>query len=143
MLTNTMRFFLAIVLMLVGILFTVVGAKMSYDMLLFKRSAIKATGTIIEIKTSTSKGHRITYSPVLSITTVDGKEHIYDVDRYDFTHYTMGQQMEVIYQKGNPIGPQVNTFMQIFVPSLTTLFLGLAGIGLSLYLLKFQKCKNV
>ena len=130
-----MKSILPWVLILFGILFTVVGVKILYTMWLFRSTAIKTTATVIEIKTGLSKAKNTTYSPVLSFKTIDGKDIIYDVNRYYlFAKYTIGQQIEVLYQRENPDAPQVNSFKQIFLPGGITIFLGLFGIGMAIYL---------
>ncbi len=129
-----MKQILFIGLIVLGAGFVVLGSVMLYSMVQFKRSAIRTTATVVEIKTSTGRStSTITYSPVLSFIALDGKNYIYDVSRFSYTHYTIGQEIEIVYENANPNKANINSFYNIFLTPLVLIVLGIFTVIIALY----------
>jgi hypothetical protein len=129
-----MRTFFSILLFSLGILFIILGARFLFNMYRFKKTALKATATVIDIKSSTGRNWNKTYSPVLSFKTTDGVTYIYNVSAYYNTNYTIGQQIEVLYSKENPGNVKINSFRYIFMVPVVLLLLGFFGVCISAWL---------
>ena len=88
--------------------------------------------TVIDVKTSTGRTTSITYSPVLEFATLDGEKHIYDVSRFNYTKYKIGDKIEIAYSKNDPGKVNLNNFYNIFIPPIVVLSLGIICIILTL-----------
>ena len=134
-----MKVIIFCVVMAVGILFTIIGFNFLYKVIQFKKLAVKTMATVIEVQTSTSKAHNVVYSPVLSFTTNDGETIKYEVSRFYFKTYKIGEQVEVLYEKNEKLSPQVNSFKHLFMPPLLTIAVGLMCILLPLSKIQYFK----
>jgi len=115
-----------------GLLLFFFGAKFLFYTYKFKKNAVRTSGTVIEVKTATGRTTSITYSPVLEFATPDGEKHIYDVSRFNYTKYKVGDQIEIVYSKEDPKQVKVNNFYNIFVPPIVVLLLGTLCIAVAL-----------
>lgn len=115
----------SILLFIAGILLLLFGAFFLFYALQFKKNAIKTLGTVIEVKTSTGRTTSITYSPVLEFTTLDGEKHIYDVSRFNYTKYKVGDKIEIVYSKKDPTDVNVDKFYNIFIPPIVLISLSI------------------
>lgn len=129
-----MKFFLSILILLLGMLFFIIGIKFLYEMYKFKKTAVKTIATVIEIKTSTGRNWNKTYSPVLSFKTADGITHVYDVSAFYKKKYNIGQQIEVVYSQENVKNVKINSFKYILMTPVALFVMGLIGIGISILL---------
>ncbi|MEO6955004.1 MAG: DUF3592 domain-containing protein [Polyangia bacterium] len=130
------KLILVVGLLIIGTLSTLFGAVFLFGTMLLERKAVEATATVIEIKTSTGRTTSITYSPVLKFTTLEGKDVIYDVSRYDYTHYRIGQKIEVLYSSKDPNDVNIKGFYYTYLPPLVVLALGAAYLGFGVYCYK-------
>ncbi len=115
--------FISILLFVVGILLLFFGAFFLFYALQFKKNAIKTIGTVIEVKTSTGRTTSITYSPVLEFTTLDGEKHIYDVSRFSYIKYKIGDKINLVYSRKDPADVNVDSFYNVFIPPIVVLSL--------------------
>ena len=124
--------YVVIVVFITGLLFFFFGVKFLFYTFQFKKNAIKTMGTVIEVKTSTGRTTSITYSPVLEFATLDGEKHIYDVSRFNYTKYKVGDKIEIAYSKNDPRKVNVNNFYNIFIPPIVVMSLGILSIIIAL-----------
>ena len=124
--------YVTILIFIIGLLLFFFGAKFLFYAFKFKKNAIKTIGTVIEVKTSTGRTSSITYSPVLEFTALDGEKHIYDVSRFNYTKYKVGDKIEIVYSKKDPKQVNVNKFYNIFIPPIVVLSLSVLCIVLAL-----------
>jgi hypothetical protein len=69
---------------------------------------------------------------VLEFATPDGEKHIYDVSRFNYTKYKIGDKIEIVYSKQNPKKVSVDNFYNIFIPPMVVLSLGILCIIVAL-----------
>lgn len=117
--------YVAILLFITGLFFIFFGLKFLFHTIQFKKNAVKTIGTVIEVKTSTGRTTSITYSPVLEFATLDGEKHIYDVSKFNYTKYKLGDKIEIVYLKKDPRNVNLNTFYDIFITPIVVIFLGI------------------
>jgi hypothetical protein len=123
---------LYILLFILGTMALLGGVAFLLYMVNFKKNAIRATGTVIEIKTSTGRTTSITYSPVIKFRTFEGKECIYDVSSFSYTKYQIGDKIEVLYSRNDPTNVIVDSFYNMFMPPLVIIITGIFTLGISL-----------
>jgi len=120
----------------VGIAFSLVGGLLALiGVFLFIRTRIfigkaqEAKGTVIQMvysRTSSSSGSGGGYAPVYQFRTLDGQNIvIQDSLSSNPPRFQVGQEIDVLYESGNPQKARINKWMNLyFVPVL------LGGIGL-------------
>jgi len=120
----------------VGIAFSLVGGLLALiGVFLFIRTRIfigkaqEAKGTVIQMvysRTSSSSGSGGGYAPVYQFRTLDGQNIvIQDCLSSNPPRFQVGQEIDVLYESGNPQKARINKWMNLyFVPVL------LGGIGL-------------
>lgn len=117
--------YVAVLICIIALLLLFFGAKFLFYTFQFKKKAVKTIGTIIEVRTSTGRTTSITYSPVVEFFTMDGEKQIYDVSRFNYTKYKIGDKIEIVYSKQNPKKVSVDNFYNIFIPPIVVLSLGI------------------
>ncbi len=117
--------YVAISILIIGLLLLFFGAKFLFYTFQVKKNAIKTIGTVIEVKTSTGRTTSITYSPVIEFATLDGEKHIYDVSRFNYTKYKVGDKINIVYSKKDPADVSVDKFYNIFIPPLVVMSLSI------------------
>ena len=120
--------YVTVLLLITGLFFFFFGLKFLLHTIQFKKNAIKTMGTVIEVKTSTGRTTSITYSPVLEFVTLNGETHIYDVSKFNYTKYKLGDKIEIIYLKNDPKNVNINTSYDIFITPIAVLLLGIICI---------------
>lgn len=118
-----------IVFSLVGGLLALIGVFLFIRTRIFIGKAQEAKGTVIQMvysRTSSSSGSGGGYAPVYQFRTFDGQNIvIQDSLSSNPPRFQVGQEIEVLYDPGNPQKARLNKWMNLyFVPLL------LGGIGL-------------
>lgn len=131
---------ISLILFIVGILLLFLGAFFLFYALRFKKNAIRTVGTVIEVKTSTGRTTSITYSPILEFASLDGEKHIYDVSRFNYTKYKVGDKIEIVYSKKDPSDVNIDSFYNIFIPPMVILLLSILCIIIALVI--YSKFRN-
>ena len=98
----------------------------------FVKSAEKATGTVVRVVQETGN-HGATYSPVISYVTKEGQtEEFQQASSDNITHYSIGQQLGVLYDPTTPNYARTDSFSELWLfPSV------LLGFGLLMVVLSF------
>ena len=120
---------LGIVFSLVGGLLALIGVFLFIRTRIFIGNAQEAKGTVIQMvysRTSSSSGSGGGYAPVYQFKTLDGQTIvIQDSLSSNPPRFQVGQEIDVLYESGNPQKARINKWMNLyFVPVL------LGGIGL-------------
>ena len=118
-----------IVFSLVGGLLAVIGVFLFIRTRIFIGAAQNAKGTVIQMvysRTSSSSGSGGGYAPVYQFRTLDGQNIvIQDSLSSNPPRFQVGQEIDVLYESGNPQKARINKWMNLyFVPVL------LGGLGL-------------
>lgn len=129
-----MKFILIILLILLGVTFTIMGLKYYFHMVNFKKNSVKAQGKVISIKTNFSKNGKLLYSPVILFKTENGIEITIDVQRYRFENYKIGEEIELIYDNKNPNNAKINSKELVFGGSFFLILAAVACFGIGVYL---------
>jgi len=120
---------LGIVFSLVGGLLALIGVFLFIRTRIFIGNAQEVKGTVIQMvysRTSSSSGSGGGYAPVYQFRTLDGQTiMIQDSLSSNPPRFQVGQEIDVLYESGNPQKARINKWMNLyFVPVL------LGGIGL-------------
>ena len=120
---------LGIVFSLVGGLLALIGVFLFIRTRIFIGKAQEAKGTVIQMvysRTSSSSGSGGGYAPVYQFKTLDGQSIvIQDSLSSNPPRFQVGQEIDVLYEPGNPQKARINKWMNLyFVPVL------LGGMGL-------------
>ena len=120
---------LGIVFSLVGGLLALIGVFLFIRTRIFIGNAQEAKGTVIQMvysRTSSSSGSGGGYAPVYQFRTLDGQTiMIHDSLSSNPPRFQVGQEIDVLYESGNPQKARINKWMNLyFVPVL------LGGMGL-------------
>ena len=120
---------LGIVFSLVGGLLALIGVFLFIRTRIFIGNAQEAKGTVIQMvysRTSSSSGSGGGYAPVYQFKTLDGQNIvIQDSLSSNPPRFQVGQEIDVLYESGNPQKARINKWMNLyFVPVL------LGGMGL-------------
>ena len=120
---------LGIVFSLVGGLLALIGVFLFIRTRIFIGKAQEAKGTVIQMvygRTSSSSGSGGGYAPVYQFRTLDGQTIvIQDSLSSNPPQFQVGQEIDVLYESGNPQKARINKWMNLyFVPVL------LGGMGL-------------
>ena len=99
---------------------------------LFVHAAARTQGTIIglseyyERRTGrTRTSGTPSYAPVFRFTADDGQTYIVASNMFNNPpHFTIGQQVTVLYEKGLPTHANVDTFLQLWMPQLVLTIVG-------------------
>ena len=118
-----------IVFSLVGGLLALIGVFLFIRTRIFIGKAQEAKGTVIQMvysRTSSSSGSGGGYAPVYQFRTLDGQTiMIHDSLSSNPPRFQVGQEIDVLYESGNPQKARINKWMNLyFVPVL------LGGMGL-------------
>jgi hypothetical protein len=104
-----------------------------------------ANGKVIEM-VSHIRGSHHTYAPKITFTAKDGKDCTFVTDTYSYPPaYSVGQNVNVIYNLQNPSDAKVNSFFGIWGEPLLVLFWGLVVfiIGLAVAIFSRDTTKNL
>ena len=120
---------LGIVFSLVGGLLALIGVFLFMRTRIFIGKAQEVKGTVIQMvysRTSSSSGSGGGYAPVYQFRTLDGQTiMIHDSLSSNPPRFQVGQEIDVLYESGNPQKARINKWMNLyFVPVL------LGGMGL-------------
>ena len=120
---------LGMVFSLVGGLLALIGVFLFIRTRIFIGNAQAAKGTVIQMvysRTSSSSGSGGGYAPVYQFRTLDGQTiMIQDSLSSNPPQFQVGQEIDVLYESGNPQKARINKWMNLyFVPVL------LGGMGL-------------
>jgi len=120
---------LGIVFSLVGGLLALIGVFLFIRTRIFIGKAQEVKGTVIQMvysRTSSSSGSGGGYAPVYQFRTLDGQSIvIQDSLSSNPPRFQVGQEIDVLYESGNPQKARINKWMDLyFVPVL------LGGMGL-------------
>lgn len=106
--------------------------------ILFLRSSVSTTGTVIDFQTH--RGNRsTTYAPIVSFQTLDGKSMRFRSQMGgDSDDYVIGEQVTVLYSPDDPRDAEINAFSPLWFPVVALTVIGFAfavfGGGLMLIL---------
>ncbi len=129
-----MKAILPYFLIIVGLTFAVFGIKFLTGMISFRKNAIKTTGTVIEVNTA-RKLQEMTYSPVISFTTATGKEIVYDVNRFRYEKYNLGDKIAVYYNEKNPWQANLDSNTETYKGPFLVLLIAVVLVFIGLYML--------
>ena len=120
---------LGIIFSLVGGLLALIGVFLFIRTRIFIGNAQEAKATVIQMvysRTSSSSGSGGGYAPVYQFRTLDGQTiMIHDSLSSNPPRFQVGQEIDVLYESGNPQKARINKWMNLyFVPVL------LGGMGL-------------
>ena len=120
---------LGIVFSLVGGLLALIGVFLFIRTRIFIGKAQEVKGTVIQMvysRTSSSSGSGGGYAPIYQFKTLDGQNIvIQDSISSNPPRFQVGQEIDVLYESGNPQKARINKWMNLyFVPVL------LGGLGL-------------
>jgi hypothetical protein len=133
--------------LIIGSIFSLVALGLDFGFYYFYSSAkelidngVHTKGVVIELATSRSK-NSTTYAPVVEFTDRSGEKITFTSNVYSKpASYDVGENVEVLYPKNNPTDAEINSFGQLWFPTLLFGFLGgvftLIGFGLLYYAYK-------
>lgn len=129
-----MKAILPYFIIIVGLTFAVFGIKFLTGMISFRKNAIKTTGTVIEVNKA-RKLQEMTYSPVISFTTATGKEIVYDVNRFRYEKYNLGDKIAVYYNEKNPWQANLDSNTETYKGPFLVLLIAVVLVFIGLYML--------
>ena len=121
---------------LVGVIFLVVASFSLRSQLEFRKGAVSAKGTVVDLVLSSSKSG--TYTPIFEF--VDQDDHSHRVAGGVASNppsFHRGEEVRVLYQPGKPERAQIDSFMEswfltMVFGALGTVFTGIAS-GVAIY----------
>jgi hypothetical protein len=99
--------------------------------ILFLRSSVSTTGTVIDFQTH--RGNKFTtYAPIVSFETLDGRSIRFRSQIGGSSDdYTIGQQVTVLYSPVDPKNAEIKAFSPLWFPIIALSALGLAFMAFS------------
>lgn len=96
-----MKLLLPALPIMLGLIFIGFGAKFYFSMESLKKNAFKTVNKVINVTTNKSKTVDLVYSPVILFTTETGEQIKYFAQRYRNENYTIGENINILYNKEN------------------------------------------
>lgn len=118
---NGLRF-TALILGVIGSVFTVIGVTTGVNTHSFVNSAITTQGTIVNfsrrLSTDSKKQSIYYYYPVIKFTAQNGEPTTFESNvGSNSPAYTQGQQVEVLYNPEQPKSAQINSWVELWIIS--------------------------
>ena len=129
---------LGIVFSLVGGLLALIGMFLFIRTRIFIGKAQEAKGTVIQMvysRTSSSSGSGGGYAPVYQFRTLDGQSIvIQDSLSSNPPRFQVGQEIDVLYESGNPQKARINKWMNLYFAPVLLGCMGLifGGVGIAI-----------
>jgi len=129
---------LGIVFSLVGGLLALIGVFLFIRTRIFIGKAQEVKGTVIQMvysRTSSSSGSGGGYAPVYQFKTLDGQNIvIQDSISSNPPRFQVGQEIDVLYESGNPQKARINKWMNLYFAPVLLGCMGLifGGVGIAI-----------
>ena len=129
---------LGIVFSLVGGLLALIGVFLFIRTRIFIGKAQEVKGTVIQMvysRTSSSSGSGGGYAPVYQFKTLDGQNIvIQDSVSTNPPRFQVGQEIDVLYESGNPQKARINKWMNLYFAPVLLGCMGLifGGVGIAI-----------
>ena len=129
---------LGIVFSLVGGLLALIGVFLFIRTRIFIGKAQEVKGTVIQMvysRTSSSSGSGGGYAPVYQFKTLDGQNIvIQDSVSTNPPRFQVGQEIDVLYESGNPQKARINKWMNLYFAPVLLGGMGLifGGVGIAI-----------
>ena len=139
--------FLRGVLLLAGPCCLLISAGFGIRVWLQLRNGLRAEGTVVRMATVHGRdGGADMYAPVFIFESTAGRQYtVTSATASDPPEFTVGDRVEVVYQKDRPAGARISSFWQLwFLPMVCVFFaVGLSGAGLLLQIFERWQGREV
>ena len=105
-----------VVLLIVASVCLVVAVGFAINTTLFLRTAVRTTGTVVELRSRARVGDRTTYAPIFKFRDVAGNEHRIESNVSQRPcPYSVGMTVPVLYRADDPNSALIDRFWELWI----------------------------